>query len=158
MCIFHMRWNTVCLDPGSLQAGVTSKMMQFQVLFCLLSLPGTWWSLLSCTSIAQVFGTQFKTSFIISLYDPNWFASFVRAKDMPYLCFSSSRSLVFTPLVAQGKESTCQARHTSLIPGSGRSSGEENDNPLQYSCLENSMDRGAWRATIYGVTKESDMI
>ena len=158
MCVFHMRWNAVRLDPGSLQAGVTSKMMQFQVLFCLLSLPGTWWSLLSCTSIALVFGTQFKTSFIISLYDPNWFASFLRAKDMPYLCFSSSRSLVFTPLVAEGKESTCHARDTSLIPGSGRSSGEENDNPLQYSCLENSMDRGAWRATIYGVTKESDMI
>ena len=39
------------------------------------------------------------------------------------------------------------------IPGSGRSSGEGNGNPLQYSCLENSMDRGAWWATICGVTK-----
>ena len=43
------------------------------------------------------------------------------------------------------------------IPGSGRSPEEENDNPLQYSCLENGMDRGAWRATAHGVTKESDM-
>ena len=41
------------------------------------------------------------------------------------------------------------------VPGSGRSSGEGNGNPLQYSYLENSMDRGAWRATIHGVT-ESD--
>ena len=45
---------------------------------------------------------------------------------------------------------------TSLIPGSGRSPGEGNGNPLQYSCLGNPMDRGAWRATVHGVTKESD--
>ena len=40
-----------------------------------------------------------------------------------------------------------------LIPGSGRSPGEGNGNPLQYSCLENPMERGAWRATVHGVTK-----
>ena len=40
-----------------------------------------------------------------------------------------------------------------LIPGSGRSPGEENDNPLQCSCLENSIDRGIWQATVHGVTK-----
>ena len=40
-----------------------------------------------------------------------------------------------------------------LIPGWGRSPGEENGSPLQYSCLENPMDRGAWRATAHGVTK-----
>ena len=39
------------------------------------------------------------------------------------------------------------------IPGSGRSPGEENGNPLQYSCLEHSTDRGAWQATVCGVTK-----
>ena len=39
------------------------------------------------------------------------------------------------------------------IPGAGRSPGEGNDNPLQYSCLENTMDRGAWWATVHGVTK-----
>ena len=45
-----------------------------------------------------------------------------------------------------------------LIPELGRSSGGGNDNPLQYSCLENSIDRGAWRATVHGVTHiESDM-
>ena len=42
------------------------------------------------------------------------------------------------------------------IPGSGRSPGEGNDNPLQYSSLENPMDREAWQATVHGVTKESD--
>ena len=39
------------------------------------------------------------------------------------------------------------------IPGLGRSSGEGNGNPLQYSCLENSMDRGAWQATVHGAAK-----
>ena len=41
-------------------------------------------------------------------------------------------------------------------PGSGRSPGEGNGNPLQYSCLGNPMDRGAWRATVHGAAKESD--
>ena len=44
-----------------------------------------------------------------------------------------------------------------LIPGSGRSPGEGNGNPLQYSCLENPMDRGVWPATVLRVTKESDV-
>jgi len=56
--------------------------------------------------------------------------------------------------VAQtGKESTCNAGDLGLIPGLGRSLGEENDNPLQYSCLENSMARGAWWDTVHGVAK-----
>ena len=46
-------------------------------------------------------------------------------------------------------------RDAGLIPGSGRSPGEGNGNPLQYSCLENPMDRGAWRATVHRDT-ESD--
>ena len=44
------------------------------------------------------------------------------------------------------------------LPGSGRSPGEGNGNPLQYSCLENPMDRGAWRATVHGVEEQSDTI
>ena len=52
-----------------------------------------------------------------------------------------------------GKESACNAGDLGLIPGSGRSSGEGNVYQLQYSCLKNSMDRGAWQATVHGVTK-----
>ena len=46
-----------------------------------------------------------------------------------------------------------KAEDTSLIPGLGRSPGEGNGNPLQYSCLGNSMDRGAWQATVHGVQR-----
>ena len=49
------------------------------------------------------------------------------------------------------KESVCNAGDPGLIPGSGRSPGEGNGNPLWYSCLENYMDRGAWWATVHGV-------
>ena len=45
------------------------------------------------------------------------------------------------------------AGDSSLIPELGKSPGEGNDNPLQYSCLDNSMDRGAWRAIVHGVTE-----
>jgi len=54
---------------------------------------------------------------------------------------------------SDGKESACNAEDPDLIPGLGRSPGDRNGNPLQYSCLENSRIRGAWRATVYGVTK-----
>ena len=49
--------------------------------------------------------------------------------------------------------STGDARDTGSIPGLGRSPGVGNGNPPQYSCLENSVDRGAWWATVHGVTK-----
>ena len=53
------------------------------------------------------------------------------------------------------KESTCNAGDLGSIPELGRSSGEGNGNPLQYSCLENPMDGGNWQAVVHGVT-ESD--
>ena len=54
---------------------------------------------------------------------------------------------------SEDKESACNAEDLGLVPGSGRSPGEGNSNPLQCSCLENSMDRGAWWATVYGIAK-----
>ena len=54
---------------------------------------------------------------------------------------------------SDGKETACNAGDSGSIPGSGRSPGEGNGNPLQYSSLENAMDRGAWRATVHGITK-----
>ena len=52
---------------------------------------------------------------------------------------------------SDGKESACNASDPGLIPGLGRSPGEGNDNPLQYSCLGNPMDRGTWQAIDYGL-------
>ena len=54
------------------------------------------------------------------------------------------------------KKPSASAGDAGLIPGSGRSPGEGNGNPLQCSCLENSMDRGAWQATVQGLAKELD--
>ena len=58
---------------------------------------------------------------------------------------------------SDSKESIFNAEDLGSIPGCGRSLGEGHGNPLQYSCLENPMDRGAWQATVHVVTKESDM-
>ena len=57
------------------------------------------------------------------------------------------------PHSSVGKESVCNAGDLGSIPVLGRSPGEENGNPFQYSCLGNHMDREAWRATVHGVTK-----
>ena len=54
---------------------------------------------------------------------------------------------------SDSKEPVYNAGDLGLIPGSGRSPGEGNDNPLQCSCLENPMDGGAWQATVHGVAK-----
>ena len=58
---------------------------------------------------------------------------------------------------SDGKESACNAGDPGLTLELGRSPEGRNGNLLQYSCLENPMDRGAWRATVHGVAKESDM-
>ena len=57
------------------------------------------------------------------------------------------------PDSSDSKESACNAEDLCLIPGSGRSPAEGNGNLLQYSCLENAMDRGAWQATVRGVAE-----
>ena len=57
-----------------------------------------------------------------------------------------------------GKESACNAGDTGLIPGSGGSPGAEHGNPLQCSCLESSMDRGAWQTTVHRVAKRQTQL
>ena len=69
---------------------------------------------------------------------------------------ASSNSEKELPQWLSGKESACNAGNaddTGSIPGSGRTPGGGNGNPVQYSCLENPMDRGAWWATVHRVTK-----
>ena len=61
--------------------------------------------------------------------------------------------MVIFPGGSGGEESACNAGDLGSVPGSGRSPGEGNGHPSQYSCLENSMNRGAWWTTVHGVTK-----
>ena len=70
-----------------------------------------------------------------------------------HLSFQGTMVCFSFPGGSNGKESACNAGAPSLIPGLGRSPGEGNGYPLQYSCLENPMDRGAWWATVPGVAK-----
>ena len=67
--------------------------------------------------------------------------------------FSTMSSLLFPLVSSDGEESACNAGDLDSIPGSGKSPGVGNGNSLQDSCLENPVDRGSWRATVYGVTK-----
>ena len=68
---------------------------------------------------------------------------------MPHICMGfPGGSVVKNPPANAG-----DIRDAGLIPGSGRSPGGGHGNPLQYSCLKNPMDRGAWRATVHRVTK-----
>ena len=67
------------------------------------------------------------------------------------------RTFLGFPGGSDGKESACNAGDLGSVPRWGRSSGEGNGNLLQYFCLEDPKDRGAWWATVHGVTKESDM-
>ena len=74
---------------------------------------------------------------------------------VPFRCFLFLRGLgdSLLPTFKIKSLSTGNAGDLGSIPGSGRSSGEGNGNPLQYSCLENFMDRGAWQATVHGFTR-----
>ena len=73
-----------------------------------------------------------------------------------HIKYSKNNNKMGLPKWSSGKESTCSAGDAGdvgSIPGSGRSPEEGSGNPLQYICLENSMDRGAWQATDHGVTE-----
>ena len=86
-------------------------------------------------------------------------SSTVGMKDEAYgLLMLNSKDETFKTLTdtwhgSDGKKSACNAKDLGSIPGSGRSPGERNGNPLQHSCLENSMDRGACWATVHRVAK-----
>ena len=63
-----------------------------------------------------------------------------------------------SPLWLSGKESACNAEELDSVPGLGRSPGGGYGSPLQYSCLENPMDRGVWQATVHGVAKSQTQL
>ena len=73
--------------------------------------------------------------------------------DTPFLFEEHQFKQLGFPCSSVGKESACNAGDLGLIPELGRSPGERNGYPLQYSCLENPVGRGAWRAIVHGVTR-----
>ena len=75
------------------------------------------------------------------------------AKERLSVYLQSLRAFNCFPGGWDGKESACNAGDLGLMPGSGRSPGEGNGNPLQYFCLENSTVRGAWQATVHGLAR-----
>ena len=74
-----------------------------------------------------------------------------------YLLEPSHALILGLPQKLSGKESTCNEGDLNSVPGLGRSPGEGHGNPLQYSCLGNPMDRGAWWVAVHGVAKVLDM-
>ena len=82
-----------------------------------------------------------------------WATAHGIAKSWPQLSDFTFIDTIGLPRWLSGKESACSAGDLGSIPGSGRCPGDGNGNPLQYSCLENPMDRGAWQATVHGVAK-----
>ena len=75
------------------------------------------------------------------------------ALSRPFISAASLLQSMGSSGSSDGKESACNAGDLGLIPGLGRSPGGGHGNPLQYSCLENPMDRGGWQATVHGVAK-----
>ena len=75
-------------------------------------------------------------------------SSWMKRKQNSTLCYYEG-----FPGGSDNKESACNAGDLCSIPGSGRSPGEGNGHPLQYSCLGNPVDGGTWQATVHGVTK-----
>ena len=90
---------------------------------------------------------------------PPWFSNLTKKTVKIYpLKIHALPAIIYTSFVcfpsdSEVKASACNAGDLGSIPGLGRSPGEGNGNPLQYSCLENPMDRGAWWATVHGVAK-----
>ena len=114
-----------------------------------------------CVAISVCFANKvIYTIFLDSTYMP-WYTMFVllflasfymtvsRCIHILYLWSPKA----YFPHSSVNKESACNAGDPGSIPGSGRSPGEGNGNPLQYSCLRNPIDRGAWQATVHGVKR-----
>ena len=93
----------------------------------------------------------------VALLSPHWLPS-VWAQGLQVQFNISLNKIWSFPAGSSGKESACPAGDADSTPGSERSPGEGNGNPLPYSCLENPMDRGAWWATVDGITKSRTLL
>ena len=134
------------------------------ILFSFLPEPDdvrTWAGLFSCASAEEHSGTVGASKNILSALVEREWGSWHEEQGRVGCTGNASlwglQGLMGASLVAQVAESACIAGDSGSVPGLGRSPGEGNSNPFRYSCLENPMDRGAWRATVHGVQKDLGM-
>ena len=144
------------ISPSNEHSGLTSFRMDW---LDLLSVQGTLKSVLQHHS-SKASILQHSAFFTVQLSHPYMTTGKTSldqktsvGKVMSLLFNMLSRLVHSFPGGSEGKASACNAGDPGSIPGLGRSPGEGKGNPLQYSCLENPMDRGAWQATVHGVTK-----
>ena len=107
-----------------------------------------WLSILQTVSIVSIYQSQSPGSF----HPPCPMVSICSLHFCLYFCFANRTVYtIFLPSWLSGKELTCQRGCHSFCPWVGKIPGGGNKNPLQYPCLGNPMDRGAWQATVHGV-------
>ena len=140
-------YNMVYYLSPLLRSTVQKKMMPFKILLLIDNAPGHPRALMkTCNKIYVVltYGYQGKNGGVG--VGVGWFGIGID------IIYTTIYKMGF-PCGSDGKESACNAGDLGLIPGSGRSPGGGHGNPLQYLCLENPMDRGAWQAVVYGITR-----
>ena len=99
-----------------------------------------WWNLVVSLHLSKLRVLNFQNGFFFNMLTPYLLVETLLNNTLDPSTFTD----ISFPDGSVGKEAACNVRDLGLIPGWGRSPGEGNGNPLQYSCLENSMDRGAW--------------
>ena len=112
-----------------------------------------YWSGLSCPPPGDLPDPGIKPMSLTPSCIGRKFTTSATREDICYIIITQNPASLVAQMV---KESACNAGDPGSIPGSGGSPGERNGNPLQYSCLENPMDRGAWQVSAHSVTQESD--
>ena len=129
--------------------GKRETILQAELTWLICYKEGSWDEKETCSGILIFRKTQTRPEKAKFLIHQN--TLFVRTIFSFYLCILPLHGGF--PCGSIGEESACHAGDPVSIPESGRFPGEGHGNPLQYSCLENPMDRGAWQATVHGVAK-----
>ena len=132
---------------------IISQCLDFLLIMCMTFLWGQEFLVLTWSNSGVLIYVHFVSCLIIpsQRHSPKFSSHFKALGFCPglYFCWTSQVALVVKNLPSNAGD----IKGVGLIPGSGRSSGEGNGNPLQYSCLENSRDRGVWWATVHGVSQ-----
>ena len=134
----HLSQRIICISQDGLVCAIVTNIS---------------WCLSGLSLGSFILATQSLLQILLPSREMPWFrVCLFSAIGMSYGIYKTY-TYVFIPGVSVVKNPSANAGDTGLIPGSGRSPGRGNGNPLQYSCPENPMDRGAWRATVHGVQR-----